>query len=108
MILDIGKTLFAQIDLPDYGPTYLTVVENDNKCHCGENDGHILIAEFNWDVGLNKETEHYTMPYNQRGKEIKVCGKDLENELKLKKIRLLSNEEQYIRRKNYENATSDE
>jgi hypothetical protein len=48
------------------------------------------------------------MPYNQRGKEIKVCGKDLEAELKYKKIRLLTEQEQKIRRENYEKATSDE
>ena len=106
--MNIGQTLFSQIEFPEYGPTYFTVVENDGKCCCGENDKHTLIIEFNWDVGLNKETEHYTMPYNQRGKEIKVCGKDLEAELKSKKIRLLTEQEQKIRRENYEKATSEE
>ena len=96
MILEIGKTLFAQIDRQDYGPTFFTVVENDGHCSCGENDKHTLI------------TEHYTMPYNQRGKEIKVCGKDLEEELKTKKIRLLSEKEQKQRRENYDKAVSDE
>lgn len=107
MIVEIGKTFFSQIDLPGYGPSFLTVVENDGKCYCGENDKHTLIFEFNWDVGLDKETEHYTMPYNQRGKEIKVCGKDLEAELKSKKIRLLSEEEQNKRRENYDKATEE-
>ena len=108
MIFEIGKTFFAQIDLLDYGATYMTVVENDNHCYCGENDSHTLITEFNWDVGLDKETEHYTMPYNQRGKEIKVCGKDMEHELKTKKIRILSEQEQSLRRKNYEKAMGEE
>lgn len=103
--MEVGKTFFAQINMPDYGPTYFTVVENEGECGCGENDKHTLIIEFNWDTGLDKETEHYNMPYNQRGKEIMVCGKDIENELKLKKIRLLSDKEQSIRRKNYEDAT---
>ena len=108
MIFDIDKTFFSQIELPEYGPTFFTVVENDGKCSCGEKDKHTLIIEFNWDVGLNKETEHYTMPYNQRGKEIKVCGKDLELELKSKKIRMLSEQEQLLRRKNYEEATDED
>ena len=106
--MNIGQTLFSQIELPEYGPTYFTVVENDGKCYCGENDKHTLIIEFNWDVGLNKETEHYTMPYNQRGKEIKVCEKELIAELKSKKIRLLTEQEQFLRRENYEKATSEE
>ena len=108
MILEVGKTLFAQIDKPDYGPTFFTVVENNGNCSCGKNDKHTLIIEFNWDVGLDKETEHYTMPYNQRGKEIKVCGKDLEEEIRTKKIRLLSEKEQQQRRENYDKAVGDE
>lgn len=104
MKIKVGTMLHADIKLPDYGSTFYEVCNNNDICRCGENDLHTLVVLFNWDVGLNKETNEYTMPYNRRGTVIKVCGKDIEKELKSNKIKIVNKKESEYRKKLYNNG----
>lgn len=91
--MKLGTMLFSQINLPGYGATYMEVVKNDEECHCGCCDLITIEIKYNWDAGLNRDTDLYDLPYNKRGKQFKQCEKSLLEEIKKHRTRIVSEKE---------------
>jgi hypothetical protein len=100
--MKVGTMLFSQINLPGYGATYMEVTENNQDCHCGEKDMLTVEVKYNWDVGLNRDTDLYDLPYNKRGRQIKQCEKSLLEEIKKHKVKIVSEEEKKQRNELWE------
>jgi hypothetical protein len=104
MAIDVGRVLY--VESYDRGRVLWEVESNDGECPCGENDRHSLVVIADRNVGL--DGDFYIMPDERVNTGLSQCGKELEAEIKARKIRLCSEAEGLWRFRKIEQSNNPE